>query len=144
MDGLEIRVTPAQLKNAVRDVVNKMLSAEQLRSQVDEHVEKIQKRLEERATAELETISIPKERMDRWISNRLDRDMDRKIRDAVDRKVGSIIKEQVSIAVRHIVETGVTLQIGTGWNQTVSITTEDAADLKEGEIHATDGKNKKT
>jgi hypothetical protein len=127
-EGISINVNQSQVRNAVRDIVDKLLQPEAAKQSFDVHVEKQKQRLTEKVDTVVDGIVVPKATVERMVDHKLQRDLDRMVRDIVKHTVEELVRQEVSVALRHIVSSGLTIELGTGWKRTTTIKTE----LKEG------------
>lgn len=121
---LSINVNQSHIRNAVRDIVEKLLLPEAARQSVDAHVQKQMQRITAHTESVINNIAVSPAQVCRMVENILNRDLHRMVTDTVKRMVEEMVKEEVSIALRHLVETGLTLEIGTGYKRTAKIKTE--------------------
>ena len=122
---LSINISQKQIKNAVRDVVNELLSPEAAKASFDHHVEKQKQKVAEHAEKELAKVEIPKTTLDKWIARKLDRELDSKILEAVKLQTMDLVREEVEIAIEHIVKTGISIEIGRRWGNKVTLKTKE-------------------
>ena len=125
LGNLTVNVNQYHIRNAVRDVVEKLLNPEGAKQSFVSHVEKQQERITEHVDSLISKVNLTNEQVNSAIKRKLENDLESKIRQQVRSIVEEIIKEEVSICIRHIVQTGITIDIGTGWNRTAKIKTEE-------------------
>jgi hypothetical protein len=125
---LSIHVNQSHVRNAVRDIVKELLLPEAAQQSFDSHVEKQKKRLDAHVDQVISSIAVPQNTVNTRVANLLERNLSQMVKDIVSHEVQKVLRDEVSVAIRHIVQTGLTLEIGTGWKQKVQISTE----LKEG------------
>lgn len=125
-----LNVNQSHVRNAVRDIVKELLSPEAAEQSFNSHIEKQKKRIDDHVDKVIGSITVPQRTVDVRVANLLERDLRQMVKDIVANEVQKVLRDEVSIAIRHIVQTGLTIEIGTGWNQKVQIKTEEKASDK--------------
>jgi hypothetical protein len=120
-----LNVNQSHVRNAVHDIVKEMLLPEAAKQSFDSHVEKQKKKLDEHFDKVISSITIPHSTVNTRVASILDRKLHQMVKDVVANEVQKVLRDEVSVAIRHIVQTGLTLEIGTGWHQKVQIKTEE-------------------
>lgn len=120
-----VNVNQSHVRNAVKEVVDKLLNPEMAKQSFESHLKKQEERITTHVDSLIARVNLTNDHINSAIRYKLERDLDSRIRDQVKSLVGEIIRDEVSICIRHIVQTGMTIDIGTGWNRTAKVKTEE-------------------
>lgn len=121
---LTVNVNQSHVRNAVRDIVEKLLLPESARQSFDIHTQKQKKRLDEHIDQMIAGIVVSPAQVNRMVENLLNRDLQRMVRDIVKHEVETLLRDEVSVVIRQVAQSGLSLEIGTGWKRSVNLKTQ--------------------